>query len=93
MNDKSNQKFRYVYFVDDDFLVEGEGYRASIIVDGDKGHRPTGTWPYTGDVGETLPLFFGPTIADARKRVNDLNARMGIDAREAAIIVARSMAA
>lgn len=83
---------RIVYFVCEDFKVEGRGYRASIIKEGEKGHYPTGTWPYTGAVGESLPYFWGPTLADAQKRAEYQNARMGIDATEAALIVAGSMA-
>lgn len=82
-----------VYFVCEDFYVEGEGYRVSIVIEGEKGHHPTGTWPYSGGIDEKLPYFFGPTLAEAVERCLALNRRMGIDARETALIVAGSMAA
>lgn len=92
MSDKNSKSVRMVYFVCEDFYVEGEGYRASIVFEGEKGHHPTGTWPQTGGIDEKRPYFFGPTLADAEERCRVLNRRMGIDTREAALIVAGTMA-
>lgn len=90
--EQNSKPARMVYFVCDDFFVEGHGYRVSIVMEGEKGHRPTGTWPFHGGLDEKMPYFFGPTLAEAQKRCLALNLRMGIDARETALIVASSMA-
>jgi hypothetical protein len=92
MTDKNSKSARMVYFVCEDFFVKGRGYRVSIVKGGESGHFPTGTWPYSGGIDEKLPYFCGPTLAEAQERVDALKLRMGINARDAALIVASSMA-
>ena len=62
--------------------VEGEGYRVSVVVEGEDGHHPTGTWPFTGAVGETRPYFWGPTWGEAISACRHANAAMGLDAAD-----------
>ena len=33
---------RYCFYVNDTMHVEGKGYRPSVIVEGERGHRPNG---------------------------------------------------
>jgi len=82
-----------VYYVplDGSTLVKGRGYRACIVFAGEDGFHPTGTWPYHGGVGETLPYFWGPTLTDATKAAEDINERNGVTKEEAGLIVLRSM--
>jgi len=71
--------------------VEGRGFRVAFAVEGERGYFPTGTWPYTGAAGETMPWFWGPTIEDARRHAAAHNERRGIGADEATRIVVASM--
>ena len=82
---------RTIVFVDETMLVEGEGYRIPLVVEGENGHHPTGTWPYTGAVGETRPWFWGPTIEKAREACERYNERLGVSKEEAHAIVLASM--
>jgi hypothetical protein len=82
---------RIVAWVDETCYVEGQGYRVSLVHEGENGHTPTGTWPYHGKPGETLPWFWGPTIKDAQQACEEYNLRMGIDKEEAFKIVVESM--
>lgn len=75
---------RFCFWLDETCLVEGQGYRASLVVEGVSGHFPVGDWPYTGAPGESCPYFFGPSIADALRAVDVCNERLGYD-REAAL--------
>lgn len=84
---------RRCYFVPMDGFVDGAGYRASVVVEGQAGHHPTGSWPYHGRPGETRPYFWGNDLEVAQKIADQMNERMGIDAKTAALIVASSMAA
>ncbi len=83
-----------IYYVHDDGsgLVEGRGYRVAMVTAGEAGYRWTGTWPYTGAVGETLPYFWGPTLEDAKRHAAEQNERrFGVTPEVATIIVLRSM--
>lgn len=82
---------RIVAYVGPDTYVEGAGYRVSLVVEGEHGHHPTGTWPYHGGVGETRPWFWGPTLEDAERAAVQYNEQRGISAKDAAVIVALSM--
>lgn len=50
---------RICFFIPVDGYIEGHGYRVSIVTENEAGHAPTGTWPYTGAPGETMPWFWG----------------------------------
>ena len=76
------------YVVLHDAFVEGHGWRLAICVKGEKGYSPTGTWPFEGKVGQSYPIFVKGTYEDAQKRVDALNARLGLTPKEAAILVA-----
>ena len=82
-----------IYYIHDDGsgLVEGRGYRVAVVVAGESGYRWTGTWPYTGAVGETLPYFWGPKLEDAKRIAAKQNERRGVTPEAGAIIVLRSM--
>lgn len=82
---------RIVAFIPIDAYVKGQGYRVSFVVEGESYHRPTGTWPYTGAVGETMPWFWGHDYDEACQLADAYNEKAGVDAKEAALIVARSM--
>lgn len=71
---------RFCYYVCESFFVKGRGYRASIVFEGEHGHRPTGTWPYRGKAGETMPYFWGPTLAAAKQQEAECNKRLGLSA-------------
>lgn len=83
---------RMVAWVDPTMLVEGEGYRVSIVREGEAGHHPTGDWPFKGKPGQRRPWFWGPTLADAEKACAAYNKRLGVDEETAFKIVAESMA-
>ncbi len=87
-----NPSARLVAWIPRDAYVEGHGYRVSFVVEGETFHRPTGAWPYTGVAGETMPWFWGHDYDEAVKLADDYNRNLGIAPREAALIVARSMA-
>lgn len=84
---------RTVAFISELFYVEGAGYRVSLVVEGEDGHHPTGTWPYSGAHGETRPWFWGHDLARAQERARAFNEGHGISALDADLIVARSMSA
>lgn len=82
---------KLVAYIPGDAFVEGRGWRVSIVIDGEDGHRPTGNWPYEGKPGQTQPWFWGPTYQDACKEAGRYNEKLGISADEVFKIVARSM--
>lgn len=89
---------RMCLFVDESMLVDGHGYRVSVVRENEPGHHPTGTWPYRGTPGETMPWFWGRTkdgfsIEEARKAVDEYNTRLGLSKKEAEEIVASSFRA
>lgn len=84
-------KARVVAFIPLDGYVKGHGYRVSLVVEGERFHRPTGTWPYHGDVGQSMPWFWGDDYEAAQAIAESYNRDQGIDPKEAALIVARSM--
>jgi len=82
----AGKEFAYVVLYD--AFVEGHGWRLAICVKGEKGYYPTGTWPFEGKVGQSYPIFVQGSYEDAQKRVDALNARLGLTPKEAAILVA-----
>ena len=72
-------------------FVEGHGFRVAIVVAGDDGYRLTGTWPYTGKPGETMPWFWGPTLAEAERLAKEQNRRIGVTPEEASLVLLRSI--
>lgn len=79
-------------YIPRDGFVPGRGWRVSLVVEGEHEHRPTGTWPYTGAIGEQLPWFWGNDYAAAVERASYYNMLMGISEADALAIVTASMA-
>jgi hypothetical protein len=93
---KKNSSDRMCAWVDEGCFIEGHGYRVSIVRENEPGHRPTGSWPYDGKPGQTMPYFFGRTaegfsIEEARKQVDDYNQQLGVSKKDAFEIVSSSM--
>lgn len=85
---------RFCYVIPADAFVEGRGFRVSIAIEREPGHFPTGDdRAMAGDLsnGARMPWFWGMTFADAELTCADMNARMGIDAKTAAMIVATTL--
>lgn len=82
---------RTCVFIPLDGYVEGHGWRVSIVVENEGGHCPTGTWPYTGKAGESMPWFWGPSYQDAKDTADEYNRQLGIEPHDAAKIVLSSM--
>lgn len=83
---------RMVYWVDPSgFDKEAKGYRVSLVVEGEQGHRPTGDDDYRTNPRARLPYFWGPTLKDAEKAAEAQNEKMGISAKEATLIIFASM--
>jgi hypothetical protein len=82
---------RMVYFVGETMFVEGRGYRAVVVVEGEGGCHPTGDDDWETNPRAHMPYFWGPTLKDAEAQANEQNRRMGISPDEALMIVARSM--
>lgn len=84
---------RMCYFIADDALyVEDKGYRASIVIENQAGHRPTGNWPYSGKVGEVMPYFWGRSLKHAQDTAAEMNRRLGLSKSDVTKIVLSSMA-
>ena len=56
---------RFCYFIPIGEFVEGQGYRAAIVFEGEPAYYPTGDWPYEGRPEQKLPWFWGPTYEAA----------------------------
>lgn len=84
---------RRCYVVPVDGRVKGRGFRASIAVEGLAGHRPTGTWPYTGAPGETLPYFWGDDYKAADECARRANERLKLSAWDVTVIVSSTFIA
>ena len=82
---------RMVVYVPADAYVEGQGYRVSIVRENEPGHYPTGSWPYEGKPGQTMPWFWGPTYEDACHIADEHNGRLGLTKEDALKIVLSSM--
>jgi len=81
---------RMCYFIPQDSYVEGEGYRVSMVTEGVAGHTPTGTWPCSPS--DVRPYFWGHDYADALRRAELQNTRMGLTSDDVSDIIASSMA-
>lgn len=71
--------------------VQDQGYRVAIVEAGSSGYFLTGTWPYSGGVGEKMPWFWGHDLKVAQAIAEEHNAKLGVTAEEAMLIVGRSM--
>ena len=84
---------RYCFYVPEDALVPGEGFRPSVVFEDVSGHFPNGTWPYEGKPGQSRPWFWGFDLQQAKRICDEKNAELGITKEEATRIVASSMGA
>jgi hypothetical protein len=82
---------RQCYWIPVDSFVEGQGFRASIVIEGEPGHYPTGDWPYDGSPGQRQPYFWGQTYDEAKTIADEQNEKLGISKRDALEIVASTM--
>lgn len=89
----NNPQGRMVAYIPADSFVEGHGFRVSIVIENEPGHRPTGDWPYHGKVGERMPWFWGQTFEEAQKAAEAYNLQLEIDPKTACAIVNSSIAA
>lgn len=86
------QGARFCYHIPADAYVEGQGFRVSLVVEGVAGHYPTGDWPYTGGVGQSMPWFWGVTLGEARGLCANYNMRLGLSEADVSEIISASMA-
>jgi hypothetical protein len=84
---------RHCYFIPSEAFIEGHGFRVSVIFEGESGHSPTGTWPYTGAPGETMPWFWGDDYETAKGVAAKANADLGLSPRDVLDIVNSSIRA
>lgn len=91
---------RFCYHVPVDSFIPGYGYRVSIVVENQPGHRPTGHWPY--DVRHPMPYFWGSngergraqkwTLEAAEKQARIVNKRnLGLSENDVIEIITSSM--
>ena len=70
-----------------DAEVRGRGWRASFVVEGERGHRPSGDWPFVPGPGATEPIFLGPSYVEASVAAMHWNSSRGVDPRAAMKVV------
>lgn len=78
------------YYIPIDGYVEGEGYRASIVIEGEPGHRPTGS---TTGMHKARPYFWGHDYETACEIAQEQNKRLGLTEDDITQIIASSMGA
>ena len=82
-----------ILFVPTDGFVEDHGWRVSIVFADESGHYPTGNWPYDGSPGTKCPWFVpGPSYKEAQTQIDIMNTKRGYNPKEAALVIAESMA-
>jgi hypothetical protein len=58
---------RWAYFIPPDAFVPGKGFRVSVVIEGERGHFPTGTM-------SDPPWFWGMTYQEAEQKAAEVNA-------------------
>lgn len=82
---------RWCYFIPSDGFIEGEGFRVSVVIENEPGHYLTGDSP---EGGLRAPWYWGMTYTEAVENCRQMNEeRLGLSAKDAALIVASSMGA
>jgi len=82
-----------VLYVPPDAHIPEHGFRLSLVFPDESGHYPTGTWPYEGKPGQKMPWFINTdSYEEAQRIVRQMNEDQGFSAKEAAIVIAKSMA-
>lgn len=84
---------RRCYFIPADAYVEGYGFRVAIVTEDEPGYALTGTWPYSGKPGETMPYFWGHEYAAACEAAEQQNAKLGLTPQDTDAILCSSIAA
>ena len=69
--------------------VPDHGWRVAFVTEGEPGYRWTGEWPCPP--GGIMPWFWGHDLKEAQVYAHRQNECVGIDAKTAAVIIARSM--
>lgn len=69
--------------------VEDRGWRVAFVTEGEPGYRFTGQWPCPP--GGIVPWFWGHDLKEAQRIAHKTNEEHGIDAKTAALIIAKSM--
>lgn len=87
----ADENARMCYFIPDDAYVEGRGYRAAIVTEGEPGYRLTGTWPNDGT--GVMPYFWGHDLEKAQVIAAEQNAALGLSKRDVNVIILSSMGA
>lgn len=82
---------RFCFYIPADAYVEDQGYRVSIVTEGEAGHAPTGTWPYEGKPGQTMPWFWGHDYEAAKRLAQQENGRLGLSDQDVFDIITSSM--
>ncbi len=82
---------RWMWFVPKDAFVAGAGWRASVVVEGESGHYPTGDWPFEGKPGQKAPYFWGIHYEAAAETARSMNLRLGLTVEDEEQILASSM--
>lgn len=93
---KKSEEGRFCYFIPMGSFIHGRGWRVSIVRENESGHFPTGSWPYSGRPGETLPYFWGDPdnpndLESAEEVCSKMNERMGLSKQDVVKIVSSSM--
>lgn len=84
---------RRCYFIPADAYVEGHGFRVALVTEDEPGYVLTGTWPYTGKSGETMPYFWGHEYAAACEVAEQQNVKMGLTPADVNAILCSSLVA
>ena len=71
---------RWCYFIPRNGFVQGEGYRVSIVFEGESGHFPTGT-------DTKAPWFWGTSYREAEEFCAEQNQRNGLDVGDVVAIL------
>ena len=84
---------RRAYYIPYEGLVEGRGYRVSIVFEFTAGHFPTGDDAFlAGDYTKRKPWFWGHSYEEACKFAEEMNQKdFDLSPKEAALIIASSM--
>ena len=78
--DKLFASRRWCYFIPRDAFVKGQGFKVSIVFEGEIGHFPTGT-------KDKAPWFWGMTYEEAEEAAALANERLGFSANDVWAIV------
>ena len=80
---------RYAYWPAGDAPIPGQGWRLSIVYEGERGHHPTGQWPNDGT--GVMPYFLKGTWDQAVESCYELNSRHGVDRETTRFIITESI--